>query len=325
VPIDVRDRKLLWGRSGNRCAFPDCRQTLLLSSQGAADGIAVLGREAHIVARKNKGPRADPTMPQSERDSYRNLILLCPTHHDLIDSDPDTWTVSRLHAMKIDRETAMAPVADSQAQRRDEAWASLVDDFTTRMALDAWAHHMSGLLRPNQGIRQSSLSRLYGTCAWLNARIYPIGYPNLVRAFNTIRTVLSDLIDTFEIYSDAQDEAEPDPYIHTPKFYKRGGWNENYHADAEKYGQHLNLVADLALELNRAINWLCDVVREELDPLFLVETGALQMLGGPFEDGNTRWLRPEYGNDAAGDTHPYVDLDQFKSVRYLRDFHSPQP
>lgn len=47
----------------------------------------VVGHEAHIVAEEDDGPRGDPSMPVSERNAYPNLILLCPTHHTLIDKD----------------------------------------------------------------------------------------------------------------------------------------------------------------------------------------------------------------------------------------------
>lgn len=332
MAIDVRDRKLLWGRAGNRCAFLACLQLLIEDSPGADDGAAILGREAHIVGQSDSGPRAKPEMPQADRDCYANLILLCPTHHDLIDADPIVWTITKLHAMKSDHERAMAPTIDAVVLRSDEAWAGLVDGLTDVLDLPFWSDHFSGFLSPHQGLRQSSLKRLYDAGAWLNARIFPTGHGGLKLAFLTVGNVIGDLVDTFEIYADAQESTGDDPYIFTGKFYKYGGWpNPNYHVDVEKYGRHVDLVADLALELCRAMNWLCDIVRAELDPLFLVETGALQLLGGPFEDGHTRWLRPEYSEAALeASAPPYADLERFSTERfsterYSRDFHSPKP
>ena len=104
------DRKLLWGRSGNECAFPQCSQSLTMTPEGAeADSRSstpvVLGEEAHIVAAEDDGPRGDPSMPIGERNAYRNLILLCPTHHRLIDKDNGIhYSVAELHKMKADHE-----------------------------------------------------------------------------------------------------------------------------------------------------------------------------------------------------------------------------
>lgn len=99
MPIPVRDAKVLWGRSGSRCAFTDCRKELTTGP----DGITI-GEMAHIAATSSNGPRADLNMSQTERDSHKNLILLCPEHHTLIDKDENTWTVQRLISMKKSHE-----------------------------------------------------------------------------------------------------------------------------------------------------------------------------------------------------------------------------
>ena len=91
------DIKLLWGRSGNRCA--NCK--LELSPTGDK---YTLGEMAHIVARSVDGPRGDENLPLDERDKYANLILLCPTHHSEIDKDVNTWSRSKLLILKSEHE-----------------------------------------------------------------------------------------------------------------------------------------------------------------------------------------------------------------------------
>jgi len=91
------DIKILWGRSGNRCAV--CKVEL------TPDGtLETLGEMAHIVARSPDGPRGQNSLT-AYPDGYENLILLCPTHHTEVDKNPSTWPVARLHAMKADHET----------------------------------------------------------------------------------------------------------------------------------------------------------------------------------------------------------------------------
>jgi HNH endonuclease len=92
-----RDIKLLWGRSGNRCAI--CKMEL--SPNGDK---YTLGEMAHIVARSADGPRGNEDLQSSERGNYSNLILLCPTHHCEIDKDPDTWPLSKLLSQKSEHE-----------------------------------------------------------------------------------------------------------------------------------------------------------------------------------------------------------------------------
>jgi len=103
MAISDRDRKLLWARSGNVCAFPGCPREI---AQDKADGGGAfpVAPEAHIVGRNRNSPRGDYPLPLAERDSYANLILLCPTHHTVIDNDIATYTVENIREMKANHE-----------------------------------------------------------------------------------------------------------------------------------------------------------------------------------------------------------------------------
>jgi len=97
--MKIRDVKILWGRAGNRCAFPNCR--IELTPDGKTDTLGVM---AHIVAKSPQGPRGNSDMSIDERDDYSNLILLCPTHHKIIDASPEEWTVEKLLQLKREHE-----------------------------------------------------------------------------------------------------------------------------------------------------------------------------------------------------------------------------
>jgi len=92
-----KEIKILWGRSGNRCAI--CK--LELTPDGDKE---TLGEMAHIVAKSNDGPRCDSPFEPTERDKYKNLILLCPTHHAEIDKNYSDWPVERLRRIKTGHE-----------------------------------------------------------------------------------------------------------------------------------------------------------------------------------------------------------------------------
>jgi hypothetical protein len=97
------DRKNIWARSGNQCSFPGCGVELVPEKQANR----VIGEEAHIKGEKPSSPRYDPNQSHEERDGYGNRILLCPTHHTEVDSDPQTWTVQALLDMKAVHEKQM--------------------------------------------------------------------------------------------------------------------------------------------------------------------------------------------------------------------------
>lgn len=95
MPISDRVRKILWGRSGNRCAI--CRHELVVDAT-TNDDDSVIGDECHIVSSKPKGPRHDATI--IDFDDLDNLILLCRIHHKVIDDQVATYSVLRLQQIK---------------------------------------------------------------------------------------------------------------------------------------------------------------------------------------------------------------------------------
>jgi hypothetical protein len=94
--------KLLYAESGNRCAFPACGAVLTRLDVSTGEAVN-LGEAAHIVAAERQGPRGREPVDEAERDRRAsNRILLCPTHHTLIDSRPLVYTVEVLRQMKVD-------------------------------------------------------------------------------------------------------------------------------------------------------------------------------------------------------------------------------
>ena len=87
--ITVQTRKRLWGRSGNRCAYPGCTLALLTPT-AAGNNDTVIGKECHIVAQTDDDPSVarSPCLLTDEekrqwahliehRHSYENLVLMC--------------------------------------------------------------------------------------------------------------------------------------------------------------------------------------------------------------------------------------------------------
>ena len=88
-------------------------------------------------------------MTLEERDSYANLILLCPTHHLLIDKNTDDFPAERLYKMKIDHEVwiletlSMSEIVENTS---DVVYADIVDSFTRCLMIEHWMNWTSELL-----------------------------------------------------------------------------------------------------------------------------------------------------------------------------------
>lgn len=120
MSISAATRKTLWTRAHNECAFPTCIQELTLDGEDSDSGVAkviLIGEEAHIRAQSAGGPRYDASY--ADVDGYENLMLMCPTHHSMIDAnDGKGYPVKALLKMKADHESNQAKREELQATLR---------------------------------------------------------------------------------------------------------------------------------------------------------------------------------------------------------------
>lgn len=105
MAISGKDRKVLWGRSGSRCAL--CRRPLV-AAKTAQDAEAVVGDEAHIAAQSADGPRFGDLPGGVGVDAYDNLILLCRVDHKKVDDQPRHFTAEKLRQIKQAHEAWVA-------------------------------------------------------------------------------------------------------------------------------------------------------------------------------------------------------------------------
>lgn len=85
MAISEKTRKMLWAKSGNRCAI--CKIELITEQK--TDSNLNIGEECHIISSKSKGPRHKSNL--NDYDSFDNLILLCRNHHKEIDTLIDSF------------------------------------------------------------------------------------------------------------------------------------------------------------------------------------------------------------------------------------------
>jgi hypothetical protein len=119
VAISDRTRKLLWGRSGDRCAM--CRKPLSRDPEHASDRVALVGEECHIVGRSPDGPRGGEHRV-GDIDGYENLVLLCASDHAAADGHEASWTVERLRETKAAHERWVAARLSEQRVQPEMSW-----------------------------------------------------------------------------------------------------------------------------------------------------------------------------------------------------------
>lgn len=111
-PIRPHARKRLWTKAGDSCAFTGCERPLLHPT-GTGDEDTVVGRECHIVAKKDSPRVARSVSSLSEEEKVRwasliedphglaNLVLMCGDHAAVIDDVNQGYTVEAVVEMKL--------------------------------------------------------------------------------------------------------------------------------------------------------------------------------------------------------------------------------
>ncbi|MEV8406744.1 HNH endonuclease signature motif containing protein [Streptomyces niveus] len=299
MSINVLSRKLLWGRAGNRCAFSTCSQKLTADlgteeSEVLATVGVVMGEEAHIRSARPEGPRYDAGYDDGKLDTYENLLLLCPTHHTLIDKNSGTgFSVAKLEEMKASHEQLVTESlgADEESQRElSERMAALLLVWEQKMQLDQWESVTARLNQPIPILDDVSYSQMIEAGAWLLKMRWPNRFPRTEQAFRNLHHVMADLLNQLQKCMEPENEF----FWRLRRDYKNIGWDPDVYKtlfvefQAERFFLYV-----LVIEATKAINWVIAEAASEVDRFYRFDQGLILMRDG---DGvfKTWMLRLEY-------------------------------
>jgi hypothetical protein len=110
------------------------------------------------------------------------------------------------------------------------------------------------------------------------------------------------------------DEADESMY-RASLFYKAMDWNPNYGRDLQAYNAWMDEIERLTIELTGTANWICDLVRRDLNPMFYAIEGRLTLWQGDIFESSTwvpelseedRQSQPQTAMQELRDMHPKV-------------------
>ena len=125
-----RATKIVFARSGGRCAMPDCRRPLVLDKTDEGDPEALIGVLAHIAGLNPGSARYDSTMSDDERNSADNLLAVCSSCHAKIDAQDSKYTAEILRKIKQDHTEW---VSDSMKENMHEITFPELEEVISRV------------------------------------------------------------------------------------------------------------------------------------------------------------------------------------------------
>lgn len=124
-------RRLLYANSGNVCAMYGCNNPLVYANTASINEIC------HIEAVNEDGARYNQHLTDDYVNSYENLILLCPTCHDIIDDkrNESFYTVPYLNKMKQFHEQQVQEVLMKKAAMEPPIY---IKGYNVRSIVDSY-------------------------------------------------------------------------------------------------------------------------------------------------------------------------------------------
>lgn len=275
-----KDIKILWGRAANRCAI--CRCELSQDAKAIAHAFPI-GEQAHIVGEQSCAARGESILTAEERNSYHNIVLLCPTHHVEIDKNERDWPIEKLHFAKSAHELwvreTLAEATDQPRLAQEIAVTYIVDSAVDLCHLENWREWTQTALSPQPYWPRSIFGNVFEFRQRVGAAIWPPQFDELRRSTLTLSILLNTAAHNFMKHA----RSEENWYV-ADTFYKSGGWNPSYDRDLQLYTRWIEKGYELLTLASGAANWFADVVRRDVNPMFFARTGRFVILEGPFED-----------------------------------------
>jgi len=220
MSISLKTHKILWAKSGNKCAFPNCEHNLVYE-EFQEDLNSVIGEEAHIIARQPGGPRNNNQFfDQDELNKLNNLILLCRIHHKIIDDNEDKYTTEILKAYKSDHEKWVREKLDYNEDEleNDLIYITAIENIQNWLELDNWISWTMDFIYSELNVLPRKIFYSFRDIRiHIQSRIWPNKYQEIEFALKNMKDLIYDLE---MIYSMHMEERWTDKF-QTSKYYKQ--------------------------------------------------------------------------------------------------------
>jgi hypothetical protein len=301
MSISQRDIKLLWSRAAGRCSFPGCRIKLTQDKSLASDSFP-LGEQAHIIGESKDATRGKSPLTKDERDSYFNLMLLCPKHHTIVDNNPEDYPVEKLHLIKDQHELwveqTLSESGDLRKTAQDMIYVDLIDAAVEACQLDSWDKWASRALSTNMNWDKDAQERIFRFLNKILGALWPKTLPELECALKKLAFEMHEAIEAF--CEHCEFSKTTDDILVEERFYKSRGWIEDdleYESLFKEYEVWNDKCQKHVIEATKAANWLADVVRRDINPLFFATKGKFFVFMGPYDPLTFRSVFLGYGEE----------------------------
>ncbi len=278
--IPDKDQNILWGKAAALCSMPNCKEKLIYEANDAIPSSATkIGENCHIVGENKGSARYDSSFTDDEKCRYPNLILLCRNHHKIVDDDPITWTVEKLHEIKSAHEKWVEEniSKDDIAEIRNEKWFSRrVVEITNSFNLYNWDIISNQLL--NGTVSKKLNDDLYDFYINIFRSNIPTSKKSLYDSIYDLAVRTYEFLQTYHMHSMLNNNTTC--YMKDRFYRNRGVFNPNYDKDLHEFNKWEEKTIKLLFNITHALNIFAEQVRENLDSEYFFDEGKFVVYDG---------------------------------------------
>ena len=203
------------------------------------------------------------------------------------------------------------PISDNDILGEEKKLCrSIADKILTDIDYDNWYEWTSWLTSADgPSLDRKRARALENSITYIKSAIWPDNFQQVKAAFENFAAVAKDLLDQFFKHTEIR-SATSDRYT-TKKFYKIPEDNPHYEEDAAKYDKHVDIIHAYTFELTKAINYVCNIIRRDIDKTYRAVEGKRYITNG-YEPGGFHNYFPEYSDEELKDgKSPYPGAQEF--------------
>ena len=190
-------------------------------------------------------------------------------------------------------ESSLSESHDAKTKASDIIYAHLIDLTVEGCSFSTWEKWISGLYSPSHKITEDISDKALNYTLRTYRAVWPGTLPELESAMKFFSKTMNIMLNFYMKNAERKED-----YFVEDRSYKRQWHTEEIFKELsdrrERWERYLD---ELIIEVVKAANWLAELVRRDINPLFMATDGKFSLIWGPDNNLSFHTISPEYSAD----------------------------
>lgn len=190
-------------------------------------------------------------------------------------------------------ESTLSESHDIKAKASDIIYAHLIDLAVEGCSFNTWEKWISALFSPSHKISEDIYDKALNYTLIMVKAVWPGKLIELESAMKLFSKSMNIMLNFYMKNA----EQKEDYFVEDRSYKKQWHTEEIFKELSDKRERWDRYLGDLIIEVVKAANCLADIVRRDINPLFLATDGKFSLVWGPDDNLSFHTIAPEYSED----------------------------